>query len=572
MRTEKEPEPAAKRLSAEILAGVFVMVAGAVSIPAYASGSSPAQRTTGSSVGQNAGGKVSASASQSRTLLPATESLPETITYAADCSTPQTTFNLGQTVCARATAVIGFRLQWVDPDGFAVNTTDITTDPQNDFFVLPSTDQSAIGGFFTANNLGRWRVNAITSRNSVKTSAFFTVKDPGNPKADLSIVKSIVGSPLPTAGDPIQFAVTIVNEGPDDAVNTRFVDNVFTNAIFDSLSQTSGPPFTCSGGDCQIKSFPNGAVATFLLNFKAGPAGGIIENTASVSSETPELNQRDNSATAAPIRVATTGPPPTCDIEVTAPASVTLYTGPGATSCGVVVNNLDTTLGTASATDNCELVGDVTRSGVPAGNNFPVGTTTITYSATDVLENTASAIQIVTVIDNTPPTITCPQNITLEPTCPAGAVATWTAPVGADNCPDATTAQSGGPANGSVIPSGTTISVAYTVSDAAGNQASCAFTVTVLTVQATIENLETSVGGSSLTGTQQQGLLPKLNAALDAFTRGNTKAACNTLSDFIKSVQNHVDHGDIPSAQGQEWINSATHVGNAIGCTNNPCS
>src|SRR4029079_16227403 len=129
---------------------------------------------------------------------------------------------------------------------------------------------------------------------------------------------------------------------------------------------------------------------------------------------------------------------------VTAPAAVTLFTGAGATSSGVTVANLDTTLGTGSATDNCAGVGAVTRSGVPAGNSFPVGTTTVTYSATDAHGNTASATQVVTVVDNTLPMIGCPANIPLEATCPTGAVGTSTPPVGTDNCAS-TTARTAGP-------------------------------------------------------------------------------------------------------------------------------
>ena len=129
---------------------------------------------------------------------------------------------------------------------------------------------------------------------------------------------------------------------------------------------------------------------------------------------------------------------------VTAPAAVTLFTGAGATSCGVTVSNLDGTLGTGSATDNCPGVGAVSRSGVPSGNVFPVGNTTLTYSATDAHNNTGSATQVVTVVDNTPPVISCPASITLEPTCPSGAIATYTAPVGTDNCPGTTTARTAG--------------------------------------------------------------------------------------------------------------------------------
>jgi len=46
----------------------------------------------------------------------------------------------------------------------------------------------------------------------------------------------------------------------------------------------------------------------------------------------------------------------------------------------------------------------VTRS--PTGNTFAVGTTTITWTATDAAGNTTTATQNVTVIDDTPPVIT----------------------------------------------------------------------------------------------------------------------------------------------------------------------
>jgi len=83
------------------------------------------------------------------------------------------------------------------------------------------------------------------------------------------------------------------------------------------------------------------------------------------------------------------------------PPTVVVYTGPGATTCDAVVSNA--TLGTATATDNCSAV-TITRS--PSGNTFPVGNTTVVWTATDAAGNQATANQTVTVIDNTPPTIT----------------------------------------------------------------------------------------------------------------------------------------------------------------------
>jgi probable HAF family extracellular repeat protein len=95
--------------------------------------------------------------------------------------------------------------------------------------------------------------------------------------------------------------------------------------------------------------------------------------------------------------------------SITAPASVTAYTGPGSTSCGTTVN--DATLGVPTASDNCSGV-TVTRSGVPASNFFAGGTTTITYTAKDAADNIAIASQVVNVIDNAPPSIT---NVSANP-------------------------------------------------------------------------------------------------------------------------------------------------------------
>jgi hypothetical protein len=174
-------------------------------------------------------------------------------------------------------------------------------------------------------------------------------------------------------------------------------------------------------------------------------------------------------------------------------------------------------------------------------------------------------------LDSTPPTITCPANVTVEATCPSGAIATYTAPVGTDNCSGVTTSRTAGQASGSVFPIGSS-TVTYTATDASGNSTSCSFTVTVLTPQAVIQNLIASVNASSLNGTQKNGLLAKLNAALNALNNGQTNVACNKLSDFINSVGILVSHGDITAAQGQSWIDSANHVRNTIGCTNLGCT
>ena len=88
-------------------------------------------------------------------------------------------------------------------------------------------------------------------------------------------------------------------------------------------------------------------------------------------------------------------------------------------------------------------------------------------------------ITVVFVPDTQPPTISCQSDIVVD-FDPAvnGAVVTYTAPVGTDNRPGATTAQVAGLASGATFPLGTT-SNTFTVTDAAGNTASCSFNVTV---------------------------------------------------------------------------------------------
>jgi len=255
---------------------------------------------------------------------------------------------------------------------------------------------------------------------------------------------------------------------------------------------------------------------------------------------------------------------------VTPPGPVTLYTGPNATACSVTVSNLDGTFGTGSATDNCPGVGAVSRSGVPSGGIFPVGNTTLTYSATDAHGNTGSATQVVTVIDNTQPVISCPANITIEPTCPTGAIATYSTPTATDNCGVQSVVRTAGPASGSLFPIGTT-TVTHVATDIYGNTSSCSFTVTVLTPQAVVQNLINQVSASSLTGTQKNGLLAKLNAALTAINGGGGNA-CSKLSDFINNVQTLISQGNLSAATGNAWISSANHVRNTIGCTTLPCS
>src|SRR6185436_9797737 len=160
---------------------------------------------------------------------------------------------------------------------------------------------------------------------------------------------------------------------------------------------------------------------------------------------------------------------------LSAPADLTVNTGAAAAACGTAVG--DGALGTATATDNCSAT--VERTGVPAGNFFPVGTTTLTYTATDPSGNSVSKTQTITVVDNTPPTIAT-ANITTSTAAGICAASVSLGTTATDNCgdPTLTGVRSDGAALAAAFPTGTT-TIAWTATDADGNTTTATQTVNV---------------------------------------------------------------------------------------------
>jgi len=198
------------------------------------------------------------------------------------------------------------------------------------------------------------------------------------------------------------------------------------------------------------------------------------------------------------------------------------------------------------------------------------GANSVTLTAKDASNNTATCTATVTVVDNLPPTITCPANIEKEPTCPTGAKAFF-APTASDNCAGVTT--SCNPASGSVFPIGTT-TVTCTATDTSNLTVTCTFTVRVKTAAETVQDMINRVIALQppLNGQQAQGLISKLQAALDAINDNKTNVACNKLADFINQVTGFINNGTLTSAQGQPLIDSAARVRNTLGCTTLGCS
>ncbi len=144
-------------------------------------------------------------------------------------------------------------------------------------------------------------------------------------------------------------------------------------------------------------------------------------------------------------------------------------TAPGAVAAEATGDLTPVNLGAPTASD-ATLLG-VTNDAPAAG--FPLGTTTVTWTATDAAGHTASDTQAVTVSDNTPPVVTPPADINVVATAP-----TMTLDIGIATATDLFAPLTIGHDAPAVFPIGVT-TVNWSATDPSGNTGSAAQTVTV---------------------------------------------------------------------------------------------
>jgi uncharacterized repeat protein (TIGR01451 family) len=375
-------------------------------------------------------------------------------TFAANCTTPQSTWTLGGTVCAKGSGLpLGGerRFIWVAPDGTVPQVATVNADPDTDSYTLPLTGHFA--------QTGRWIVKIVDRRGAGRVSATFDVRSPGA-NADLSVTKS--GPSQVTAGGTVTYTVTVTNNGPDAALNVKLDDLVPNFTTFVSNAQVSGPPFSCANTtvdeitttSCTISSLAANATASFTFVYHVDSSAGsstIIFNEATVSSSTNELNQFDNSAAV----VTTISNAATC--VPNCPSDVTQNSDSG--QCGATVNY------PAPSGSSC---GSISCS-PPSGAFFPLGATTVICTG-----DTGDPCRfIVTINDTGAHNLVCPANITATEN-PAGsglATVNYTTPTTSACSGEVITCE---PPSGSLFRLGTTT---VTCTSSAGP--ACNFTVTV---------------------------------------------------------------------------------------------
>ena len=250
------------------------------------------------------------------------------------------------------------------------------------------------------------------------------------------------------------FTVTVVDNEPPKVTCPVPLSEYPTDAgkCFTSLSFEAQATDNC--GVAKIEYFVGGTKISFPYAFPVGittvqvVATDVHGNTASSSFDVKVVDKE----------------PPT----IRCPGDVVVGTDPGC----CYATNVD--LGTPTVSDNCG-VASVTNN---APTQFPKGETVVTWTVTDASGNSATCTQKVRVVDNEPPTISCPGDIRMNnDPGKCGAVVTYSVSY-SDNCPGAVLEQLSGLPSGSLFPVGTTTNT-FKVTDASGNTTICSFTITV---------------------------------------------------------------------------------------------
>ncbi|MEA2328863.1 MAG: hypothetical protein QOE68_3822, partial [Thermoanaerobaculia bacterium] len=181
---------------------------------------------------------------------------------------------------------------------------------------------------------------------------------PGGDGASCAItdlaVTNVVSAPAIQAGNNVTFTQTVTNNGPTAADGVVYMAPIPASCNFVSMSVPAGwtciTPAVGAGGVviCTTPTLANAATANFSLvvnAFNGTPAGYIVSETNSVSSNTPDSNPANNKATATTIVEASVAADTFADMAVTIAESTSVPV-PGA---NIVYTNVVSNLGSFTA-------------------------------------------------------------------------------------------------------------------------------------------------------------------------------------------------------------------------------
>jgi len=372
---------------------------------------------------------------------------------------------------------------------------------------------------------------------------------------------TILDVPLRVYNADIAY-MDINDSGDRDGGDRFFIDPLLTH----TLAGNGDHVFTLIahfGGDADPETHHVVAASAIQLVLDTGiltaPAsGGPYTLTGAFTSIDPDTDGADDGVDP---------PPVTCNFALSYPALEVVRTDPPnlppVAQCMDVTVAADANCMADASVDNASYdpEGDpVTLAQVPPGPYVP-GSTNVTLGVTDSLGAVAACTATVTVTDDTPPTLTCPDDVVTPAISASGATVSFVATT-SDNCPGVSYACT--PASDSLFAIGTT-PVDCSAQDSAGNQAVCGFSVQVLGAGEQLEALLALVRGLGLPRGRESSLVRKLEDALDLLVRGNTRGACRKLGDFDREVSAQRDK-DIPAAAADTLLAESARIRGVIGC------
>lgn len=356
------------------------------------------------------------------------------------------------------------------PDGVLVDASCLDPDPI--LFTLSGTDGTGRNVYNTVffNGL-EVRYNSVLGRWEVRASSG---------AMDVYLYNTFASWPDPpgSAGSWVGTPVLNCNTAPTPTINGSGTQNTLGCVISIGTPSVTQPP---CGGDGVISVTASGARGSITYSLKQGLTT-VSSNGSGVfvglDAGTYTIVASDGAfpagvceaSTGSMLLVIQDATPPTASNPAT--ANVQCAADVPAPNPAVVTDEAD----------NCGIptvshVGDTDNGGL--GNLASPLIITRTYRVTDAAGNTKDVAQTINVVDDTPPTITCPGNIVkMNDTGLCSAVVTYGTPTSSDNCGPASVSLIGGLASGSVFPIGMT-TVRYEATDAVANTRECEFTVTV---------------------------------------------------------------------------------------------
>ncbi|HYE31854.1 MAG TPA: right-handed parallel beta-helix repeat-containing protein [Methylomirabilota bacterium] len=191
----------------------------------------------------------------------------------------------------------------------------------------------------------------------------------------------------------------------------------------------------------------------------------------------------------------------------------------------------------------------------------------LTIEATDGFDTSTSEVVLILGADAPPQFTSVPGNVSIETADPLGAVVTYEAAHAADACGPVTISHS--LASGSLFPIGTT-TVTCTATDAAGQQVTATFTVTVThkappTIAEQINSLIGQVAALSADRNVTGSLAAQLSVAQAAHARNNAKIAAQHLVNFERSVERLAQKGQLTAQQSASLLQKAQAIRAALG-------